>query len=152
MRRDEMKDEYYEDKYDEVFENEDLRTDYRSPRNRLESIVSRRRLEKTLPVVESSDGAAVWNLGVNVLSQIRKYLPYYCNHIADARLSAFVELMERLDGVRLRSHVPSTSLKQSSEIPPPKDPVPISSVALPTEVVSDKTLGLPSLIDREKLS
>eukprot|EP00210_Caulerpa_lentillifera_P009336 g8900.t1 len=48
------------------------------------------------------DEMEVLNFGVNAFAQIRKYLPYYNSHIADANLPSFVELMEKLNGVNVK--------------------------------------------------
>lgn len=60
------------------------------------------------------DGMEVFSLGVNAFAQIRKYLPYYNSHIADARLPSFVELMEKLDGVKAEQLTTTTTTNTSS--------------------------------------
>lgn len=89
-----LKDEYYEEEYEELFDNDgQLGSAFGRSRDQ-----GGRKLDKA-PAGEKVDGLTVWNLEVNVLSQIRKYLPYYNGHIPDARLCAFMELMERLNGI-----------------------------------------------------
>jgi len=70
--------------------------------------------EESSRIVDTVDGSGVWNLGVGVLSQIRNYLPYYSDHIPDARLSAFIELMEKLEGIGSAALSMTPDLRQTT--------------------------------------
>lgn len=98
---------------DFLFETEDV-LDARLVRSRQDHLRVYPRPERERRSADQVNGVTMWSMSVNVLSQIRKYVPYYTDHIPDARLSGFMELMERLDGIGMDSYSPDKSM-----LPPP---------------------------------
>jgi len=132
---------YYEEEFEEPVDHDAVMR-YSRPRD--EGDILARRREKA-PAAETVDGATVWNLEVNVLSQIRKYMPYYNDHVPDAKLSAFMELMERLDGIGVQDGGVQRHLQGRSFL----------DVSRPTALTQNdsmtKTLALPSISEPPRI-